>query len=250
MASENRHSYVQFYPSDWLAGMAFTPPMMEWLYLQICLYNWDKRAAMPAGEIALRLARHPGWEADLAGLVDAGKVQRTQGGGVFVRRAIVEAERAYTLWQKKSKGGRNSQRVQAQAQQSSETDPDTLSSNENENENETSPKGEGAGARVGDLVFSVEPGTMAAFRQHRMRLKAPLTPHAEDLIVKKLERFFADHGNDPTEVLNQSMERGWKGVFELKGETHGQRTDDSGSGLFGACVDDARSGATRARPHR
>jgi len=101
MANQARHSYVQFYPSDWLGGMAFMPPMAEWLYLQICLYNWDKRETMPMAQAKLRLSRSPDWEADLAMLLDAGKVHRTNGGGLFVERAMVEAERAYELWERK-----------------------------------------------------------------------------------------------------------------------------------------------------
>lgn len=239
MASNDRHSYVQLYPSDWLAGMSFMPPMLEWLYLQICLHNWDKREPLPAAEHALRFARHPAWEADLAALLSAGKVHRTASGAVFVRRAIVEAERAYLLWEKKSRGGRKSQRVQSEAEHSSKSDGKCVSSNENENENETSPNGEGARARVGDLVFSVDAATLAAFRKHRTRLKAPLTPHAEELILRRLERMWTEHGHDPTAVLNQSMERGWKGIFELKGDHDGQRADNR-NGLFDACVEDAR----------
>lgn len=241
MSNQDRHSYVQFYPSDWLGGMAYMPPMAEWLYLQICLYNWDKRAPLPAAEAKLRLSRSPDWEHDLAALLEANKVFKTAGGGLFVERAMVEAERAYELWEKKSRGGRvsTSKRNQREAQHSRKTvgntPPGTLPSNESESESETSPNGEGAGERVGNLLFSVEPSTMANFRQHRMRLKAPLTPHAESLIVRKLERFHAEHGHDPTEVLNQSMERGWKGVFELKGDDHGNGNNGGSNGLLDAC---------------
>jgi len=76
---------------------------------------------------------------------------------------------------------------------------------------------------------------LKAFRAHRIKLKAPLTPHAEKLILKKLEEFQSKHGHDPTAVIEQSIERGWKGIFELKGDDYGNRSRNGGSGLFNAC---------------
>jgi len=46
------------------------------------------------------------------------------------------------------------------------------------------------------------------------------TKYAKNLIVKKLDRL-RHSGQDPGEVLNQSIENGWKGVFELRGGTYG-----------------------------
>ena len=82
----------------------------------------------------------------------------------------------------------------------------------------------------GDLVFSVPPEAWREFRNHRDRLKAPMTQRAETLILKKLETFHAK-GHDPTEVLEQSMTRGWRDVFELKDERNG-RSRDNGGGSF------------------
>ena len=53
------------------------------------------------------------------------------------------------------------------------------------------------------------------FLEHRRRLRAPLTSYGEHLIRKKLERIQKETGDDPTEVLEQSIEMGWKGVFPL-----------------------------------
>lgn len=56
----------------------------------------------------------------------------------------------------------------------------------------------------------------AYFREHRRRLHAPMTEYAETLIRRKLERIEREHGHDPVEVLQQSIEEGWKGVFPLR----------------------------------
>lgn len=53
-----------------------------------------------------------------------------------------------------------------------------------------------------------------AFRDSRRALKAPLTPRGEAILADKL-RGLADAGNDPTKVVEQSIERGWKGLFPL-----------------------------------
>jgi|GEM_PF-2623760 len=58
--------------------------------------------------------------------------------------------------------------------------------------------------------------TWNAFKEHRRLLKAPMSPKAEQLTLKKLQAFM-DAGQNPEEIINQSIEHGWKGVFALKG---------------------------------
>ena len=72
--------------------------------------------------------------------------------------------------------------------------------------------------------------TWQAFVEHRQKLKAPMTIHAKNLMVNRLEKLNPDHlkAND---MLNQSISSGWKGVFELKSEvtTNGQNQQDNRS---------------------
>ena len=220
MANQSRHSYVQFYPSDWIAGLAFMPPMAEWLYLQICLYNWDKREPLPHAQARLRLSRSPEWESDLDALIEAGKVVKTQSGGLFVERAMVEANRAFDLWERKSRGGKRSPN-QGKAQESYKSPPMTLRSNENENENENESIPNGI-QRQADLIDAIEPDIWKAFVEHRIKLKAPLTNRAEGMIKTELIKIHDEHGHDPNAVLKQTILRGWKAVFPLK--------DDGGKG--------------------
>lgn len=75
----------------------------------------------------------------------------------------------------------------------------------------------------------VDAETWQAFQDMRKKLKAPLTPHAEKLILAKLDTLAAQ-GYPHKAVLEQSIERGWKGVFPLKDQigNGGARPEPSG----------------------
>jgi len=62
---------------------------------------------------------------------------------------------------------------------------------------------------------------MRDFREHRVKIKAAMTPRAETMILSKLESIREEHGHDPVAVLNQSIMNGWRGVFPLKEEQNG-----------------------------
>ena len=55
------------------------------------------------------------------------------------------------------------------------------------------------------------------FCEMRQRIRAPLTPYAERLIITKLTKL-REGGDDPAAVLDQSVERSWRSVFPLKDE--------------------------------
>lgn len=62
-------------------------------------------------------------------------------------------------------------------------------------------------------------GVWNDYIQHRNQIRKPLTDNAAKLVVRKLQKF-AEEGMDPTEVLEQSIENGWSGVFALKNGGH------------------------------
>lgn len=53
------------------------------------------------------------------------------------------------------------------------------------------------------------------FRKHRQKLKAPMTPYAEERAIARLERLKAE-GFNPIDVVNNSIDGGWKGLFPIK----------------------------------
>jgi hypothetical protein len=67
----------------------------------------------------------------------------------------------------------------------------------------------------------LEPSEWDAFREHRLALRSKMTTQAERLIIRKLD-VFRQQGQDPVAVLAQSIERGWKGVFAVNGDSNGR----------------------------
>jgi hypothetical protein len=53
------------------------------------------------------------------------------------------------------------------------------------------------------------------FKKHRQKLKAPMTPYAEERAIAKLERLKTE-GYNPIDVVNNSIDGGWKGLFPIK----------------------------------
>ena len=62
------------------------------------------------------------------------------------------------------------------------------------------------------LPKDIDSETWKAFEEMRKKIKAPLTDKARSLIVADLERI----GQDKNRVLEQSIEKAWRGVFPLK----------------------------------
>lgn len=57
-----------------------------------------------------------------------------------------------------------------------------------------------------------------SFIEMRKKIKAPLTPKAEELIITKLIKM-QEEGQNIDDVLKQSIERSWRGVFPVKIDT-------------------------------
>ena len=56
--------------------------------------------------------------------------------------------------------------------------------------------------------------TIEDFKTHRKTMKKPMTPKAVQLMLEKLDKL-ADTDGMKIAILNQSIERGWQGVFPL-----------------------------------
>lgn len=61
-------------------------------------------------------------------------------------------------------------------------------------------------------------GAVQAFSEHRKGMKAPLTEQALKLTLSKLEQLAPGDEATQVAILEQSVQRGWKGVFALKEE--------------------------------
>jgi hypothetical protein len=262
--SAERAPYVRFFPTDWKAGVAGLPISVEWTYLQICIYNWDKGEALPEALFEIALGRNPEWKRDLSLLIDhLGKIDRTHGGSVFSARALSEASQAQDALEKRRKGGRKGAEKRWQDNGSdgsgngspngtpngSANSTPNGNQNQNQNQNQTpsndgdppAPQGGSGDGDAGDLIFSVPGAAMKAFREHRTKLKHPMTKRAEELVVGKLEKIWNQHGHAPADVIDQSIVEGWRGVFPLKDESNGRK-----QGAGRSAGSDRRDGFTRA----
>lgn len=74
-----------------------------------------------------------------------------------------------------------------------------------------------------DLPSWVDKDAFEAFEEMRKRLekvkKVPWTEGAKKGAIRDLGKLYAQ-GEDPTEVLWQSVTRGWAGLFEVKNKAH------------------------------
>jgi hypothetical protein len=83
----------------------------------------------------------------------------------------------------------------------------------------------------------LQPEAWEDFIQHRKSLKSAMTPRAQTLLISELTKL-RTQGHDPTEVLKQSIMRGWKGLFALntqqtKGQTRHEYLADKIADLTG-----------------
>ena len=59
---------------------------------------------------------------------------------------------------------------------------------------------------------------MGKFARHRKAMRKPLTPEARELTLKELEKLAPGDEAMQIAIINQSIQRGWQGVFPLKEE--------------------------------
>ena len=78
----------------------------------------------------------------------------------------------------------------------------------------TSPKGE---SKESSLSPALEQA-LKDFRDMRNRMHKPMTQLAVDLLVQKLQKLAPGDELKKVEILHQSIENGWTGVYELKQE--------------------------------
>jgi hypothetical protein len=109
LMANGRHSFVAFYPSDWLAGTARLPRLHRSIYFDVCCYIWDIAKPVPPRELKLMIADVKNGQAIIDDLVEMGKLDRLPDGSISNAKALTEAEKAYDLHKRKSEGGKAAQ---------------------------------------------------------------------------------------------------------------------------------------------
>lgn len=75
-----------------------------------------------------------------------------------------------------------------------------------------------------------------SFVEFRKKIKSPMTEHAVDLMIKKLNEL-TDSIPEQIDILNQSIVNGWKGVFPLKEKKAYNNGNQKQSGTAQQCDD-------------
>ena len=57
------------------------------------------------------------------------------------------------------------------------------------------------------------------FKEHRQKLRSPMTDYAEYLAIKKLDRMCNGKMERHRDIIEQSISEGWKGLFDPKANT-------------------------------
>lgn len=81
----------------------------------------------------------------------------------------------------------------------------------NRKEEEREEKGNRKETKKGPLAAA-----LADFSEMRRKIKAPLTDRAKELILSELEKLAPDEEELQIKILEQSTQRGWRGVFPLR----------------------------------
>ncbi len=70
-----------------------------------------------------------------------------------------------------------------------------------------------------NVPADVDKNIWEAFVKMRKKIKAPLTDEAIDLTFTNLENIAKETGQDKNEILKQSIQKSWRGVFAIKEST-------------------------------
>lgn len=74
-----------------------------------------------------------------------------------------------------------------------------------------------------DLPDWIDPAAWAGYVEMRKRKRAPMTARAQVLVIRELTKL-RSQGHDPTAVLDQSTQRTWTDIYEIKtGDKNGNR---------------------------
>lgn len=233
--ANGRHSYVAFYTSDWLAGTARMTRLARSVYHDICLYNWDKNRHVPPGEVKLMLADLPDGGDILEALIESETLHRDDRGGVYSIRAMVEAGKAFDLWERKSAGGKTARRVMEHSSEESSREPEPEPEPSKERDAKASPKK--IGSRLPDpFEMPVE--------WRRWAVNAGMDMGDVTHEATTFTRYWqAKAGRDATKL---DWLKTWQNWIDrkLKERPHGSRNRDHPLGRTGSALDTVLAGQT------
>jgi hypothetical protein len=222
-------SYVALYPSDWRGGTSTLPPLTEWAYLQLCLEIWDKGKAIDPARLPLILVRLGGdFQAHVDLLISEGKLELTRAGKLSIRRAIIEHERATTaLNLRKNAAKRAAESRWKNSDKDARASVSACEGNANKNKNKSKRDTkvshppivphEKQAPEQQDFLSPIPAEAWEKFEAHRREMGKPLTKVSRNR-ARKVLTGLAEQGQDPERVIQQTIDRAWLGLFEIKAD--------------------------------
>lgn len=207
--ANGRHSYIQFYPSDWLAGTARLPRLLRSVYFDVCLHNWDSANACPPLEVSLIISDLPDGALMIDQLVQMGKLVRNEDGSLYNPRALAEGARAFAAWEAMSQGGKGARKGVDKGDGKGASSG--MDKNQNQNQNHILPPI--APPQIFDAwnAMASECGLALATKlndRRKIQAKARLDEHGGETIIAVIGKI------PESPFLLGRNDRGWKANFD------------------------------------
>lgn len=226
-----KHSFVRFYPSDWLAGTARLPRLHKSIYFDVCCYVWDNARPVPAIELMVMVSDVPNGMEIVDQLVAMTKLIRLDDGSISNHRAQAEATCANSAWKAMveggSKGGSKGGLKGDEGTLEGGVEGKRTRAKSQEPRTKTSPNGEG-------LPPDFEPILTAKAQENWNRLEHP---------ERELDKF-KDHA-----AANDRKAKDWQAAFRTwlsNAVTYQEQRNGTGVQGRGGNGADKRSGLARA----
>lgn len=228
-------AWFPFYIGDYLKDTQELSPVEHGMYLKLMLWYYNKAKPIPhAKRYAIAGANA---DANASGLLNGCDAS---GGDIytlcdylleefFVRdgnfwhhnRIDGEIEKRIKISESRSLAAKKSHQKDTKTSDAkahaSAMQVQTQSQSQSQGLSKLNPKGR---ATIPDWV---DGELWADYLEHRQKLKKPMTSKAQQLAISQLERFFKD-GENVRDVIEQSIQNGWAGLFTTKNKGHNNGT--------------------------
>lgn len=213
----------QFYAKDWLSSskIALMPPEYEGAYIRLLAYCWDSGdCSLPDDDDQLAMLSRlgEGWFKGGSTVVRKCFIPHPSKQGFLSNKRLLDEVEKQLEWRKKSsKGGKASAAKRAEKQKEfkggSRVVEDCLQPNANTASASASSFKVSNITPIIPLPDWLPESAWQDFCKHRGK---KFTDKAKKLSIKKLYEL-REEGNDPVDVINQTIANDWKGLFPVKG---------------------------------
>lgn len=246
MSDDKKILFVEWCAQDALGGTLQMEPMTELAYRRIMDMIYASDDALIDDDVVLQYSTKTGakWKAIKKQLIDIHKKIYVENGFIKNRKCTEKLEKSWANISQKSEAGKVSAEKRKALKNNKPVStavatpvPTSVPTNQEPNNQYPIKEERKRPPKKSGVVF-VRPDWIPeqpwqAFCEHRKKIKKPMSEDAMVLTVKELDKL-RQQACSPEEVLNQSIQRGWAGVFEIRGvngnETTIGRSTNSHSG--------------------